>query len=135
MTAKVDHKRDRNIRAVEAFLSGLVENDVDKMPFAPEVILASPLDPDHPAVGREAVLHFLETRVFPRIPVHAAKVERHIVEGECVATLWEATFKSPKSGDVSVRIFDFFRVVDGLIKEVRPYFDPKALHQILDQNA
>lgn len=135
MTQRVENKRDMSIQAVEAFLSGLVESDVERMPFAPDVVLASPLDPGHPAVGKEAVVQFLETRVFPRIPVHDAQVERHIVEGEYVVTLWKAMFKSPENGDVFVRICDFFRVVDGLIKEVRPYFDPQALKQILRQAA
>jgi SnoaL-like domain len=118
MTEAVDNSRDIKIQAVEAFLSGLVESDVNKMPFAADVILASPLDPEHPAVGREAVVQFIKTRVFPRIPVRNAKVERHIVEADCVATLWEAKFKSPEGGDVFIRIFDFFRVVDGLIKSL-----------------
>jgi len=28
-----------------------------------------------------------------------------------------------------VPIFDFFRIVDGEIKEIRPYFDPKPLKE------
>jgi ketosteroid isomerase-like protein len=119
-------EREDKIRAAEAFLEGLTRNSVAAMPLAPGVVLTSPLDPDHPAVGKEAVVAFLNQRVFPRVPVRQAKVERHIVEGDGVATLWTATIHL-RSGDVSVRIFDFFRVRDGLIEEVRPYFDPKPL--------
>ena len=124
--------RERNIRAVEAFLSGLTKKDVDIMPFAPNVILATPLDPTHPAVGKEAVVRFLKTQLFPKITVRGAKVERHIVEGECVATLWEATFESSRDDKVVLPIFDFFRVEDGAITQIRPHFDPKALNQILN---
>ena len=49
-----------------------------------------------------------------------------MVEGDCVATLWKATFALPE-GNAVVPIFDFFRVENGLIKEIRPYFDPKPL--------
>ena len=50
-----------------------------------------------------------------------------MIEGECVATLWKATFLLPGHKRAVVPIFDFFRVVDGEIKEIRPYFDPKPL--------
>jgi limonene-1,2-epoxide hydrolase len=120
-------RTDSKIAAVEAFLGGLTQNSVDKMPLAPDVVIKSPLDPEHPLVGRQAAVAFLETRVFPRIPVRKAEVERHMTEGECVATLWKATFALPGGKQVDVPIFDFFRVEDGLIKEIRPYFDPKPL--------
>lgn len=120
------NKREENTRAVEAFLNGLTRNSVDLMPFAPHVILKSPLDPLHPSIGEDAVRAFLTTRVFPEIPVQRADVERHIVEGDYVATLWTALFNL-QGREVSVPIFDLFRVSGGLIHEVRPYFDPAPL--------
>ncbi|MEN3380231.1 MAG: glyoxylase family protein [Hyphomicrobiales bacterium] len=122
-----DNKQDPRLRAIDAFLAGLTSNDVDKMPFADDILLASPLDPDHPLKGKAAAIHFLKTRVFPTIPVRKAEVERHIVEGDCVATLWKATFAPSRDGEVVIPIFDFFRIADGKIKELRPYFDPKPL--------
>jgi limonene-1,2-epoxide hydrolase len=121
------NQADPKISAVEAFLSGLTENSVEKMPLHPNVVLKSPLDPDHPLLGREAAVEFLKSRVFPRIPVRKAEVERHMIEGECVATLWKATFALSGGKEVDVPIFDFFRVENGLIKEIRPYFDPTPL--------
>jgi ketosteroid isomerase-like protein len=118
---------DPRISAVEAFLGGLTDNSVDRMPLHPDVVLKSPLDPDHPLRGREAAVAFLERQVFPRIPVRKAEVERHMIEGDCVATLWKATFALPGGKEVDVPIFDFFRVEKGLIKEIRPYFDPAPL--------
>jgi limonene-1,2-epoxide hydrolase len=120
---------DPKIAAVEAFLSGLTENSVHKMPLAPDVVIKSPLDPEHPLVGREAAVAFLQDRVFPRIPVRKATVERHMTDGDCVATLWKATFALRGGKQVDVPIFDFFRVESGLIKEIRPYFDPKSLKE------
>jgi ketosteroid isomerase-like protein len=120
-------ERAEKLRAVEAFLQGLTRNNTRMMPFAPDVVLKSPLDPEHPAVGREAAVAFLEDRVFPRIPVRKAEVERHIVEGDCVATLWNATIALRNGSEVVIPIFDFFHVKDGTIKEIRPYFDPKPL--------
>ena len=115
------------ISALEAVIAGLTHNSVDKMPLHPDVVLKSPLDPDHPLRGKEAAVAFLERQVFPRIPVRKAEVERHMIEGDCVATLWKATFALPGGKEVDVPIFDFFRVEKGLIKEIRPYFDPAPL--------
>jgi len=92
-------------------------------------VLTSPPDPEYPLIVKAAAAEFLHTRVFPRIPVHKAEVERHVIEGECVATLWKATFMLPGNKRAVVPIFDFFRVVDGEIKEIRPYFDPKPLKE------
>ena len=114
---------------MQAFLDGLVNKDIERMPLAADLVLMSPLDPEHPLIGKAAAAEFLHTRVFPRIPVHKAEVERHVIEGECVATLWKATFMLPGNKQVVVPIFDFFRVVDSEIKEIRPYFDPKPLKE------
>jgi limonene-1,2-epoxide hydrolase len=122
-----DDQPDERLRTIHAFLKGLTKDDVDQMPFAPDIVLASPLDPEHPMVGRDAAIRFLKTRVFPSIPVRKAEIERHIVEGEYIGTLWKATFAPASGGEVVVPIFDFFRIVDGEIKELRPYFDPKPL--------
>ena len=124
-----DTKPDARLQAVKAFLAGLTSNDVNKMPFADDVLLANPLDPDHPLKGKTAAIQFLETQVFPIIPVHKAEVERHLIDGECVATLWKATFAPAGAGEVVVPIFDFFRIVNGSIRELRPYFDPKPLKE------
>jgi ketosteroid isomerase-like protein len=122
-----DHQQDPRLRAVDAFLAGLTTDDVGKMPFADDVLLASPLDPDHPLRGKAAAIEFLKTRVFPVVPVRTAEVERHLVDGEYVATLWTATITPASGGELVVPIFDFFRIVDGQIKELRPYFDPQPL--------
>jgi ketosteroid isomerase-like protein len=132
MSNHIDTQREQTIRAIEAFLDGLVRSSADTMPFDPDIVLISPLDPEHPKRGKEQAIEFLKTRVFPKIPVRGAKIERHIVEGENAATLWEATFKDARGGDVVVRIFDFFRVTDGLIREARFFFDPKPLKEILE---
>jgi ketosteroid isomerase-like protein len=126
MTMSGTHK-DPRLRAIHAFLDGLTKADVERMPLAPDIVLASPLDPEHPLTGKESVVQFLKTRVFPKIPVRDTQVERHIVDGDCVGTLWKATFASKDGTDIVVPIFDFFRIVDGHIKELRPYFDPQPL--------
>jgi predicted SnoaL-like aldol condensation-catalyzing enzyme len=120
---------DNKLVAIENFLAGLTSNDIDRMPLADDILLVSPIDPQHPLVGKQAVFDFLKTRVFPKIPVCKAEVERHVVDGDCVGTLWKATFALSGGRQVVVPIFDFFRIEDGKIKELRPYFDPEPLKQ------
>ena len=98
MNNQIGTERERAVRAVEAFLEGLVKSSVDGMPLAPDVILISPLDPANPKRGREQASNFLNL-IFPKIPVPAATVERHIVEGEYVATRRDATFRDAKGSD------------------------------------
>jgi hypothetical protein len=96
--------RERKLPAVQAFLDGLVSKDIEGMPLAADLLLTSPLDPEHPLIGKAAAAEFLHTRVFPRISVHKAEVERHVMEGECVATLWKATFVLPRNKQAVVPI-------------------------------
>jgi ketosteroid isomerase-like protein len=120
---------DNKLVAIENFLAGLTSNDIDRMPLADDILLVSPIDPQYPLVGKQAVFDFLKTRVFPKIPVCKAEVERHVVDGDCVGTLWKATFALSGGRQVVVPIFDFFRIENGKIKELRPYFDPEPLKQ------
>jgi len=53
MNNQIGTERERAIRAVEAFLEGLVKSSVDGMP------LISPLDPANPKRGREQASNFL----------------------------------------------------------------------------
>ncbi len=104
---------DNKFKAIEDFLAGLTSNDGEKMPFANDIVLTTPIDPEHPLIGKQAAFDFLKARVFPRIPVRKAEIERHLVDGDCVGPLWKATFAPAGRREVVVPIFDFFRIVDG----------------------
>jgi predicted ester cyclase len=131
MNNQIGTERERAVRAVEAFLEGLVKSSVDGMPLAPRRHSDQSTRSGKSQKRKRAGFEFLKPRIFPKIPVRAATVERHIVEGEYVATRWDATFRDAKGSDVLVSIFDFFRVTDGLIREARFFFDPKPLKDIL----
>jgi hypothetical protein len=81
------------------------------------VTFESPLSPR--VVGVKAVSELL-TGMFPVIK--GIRVRRHIVENEYVATRFDldTTF-----GEIPV--FDCFRVANGLIQEVRPFYDPRPI--------
>lgn len=106
-----------NIEAVERYLNGLQRKDMSNVPFAPDVTFESPLTPK--LEGKEQVVEFL-TGLFPAIK--DIRIQRHIAEGEYVATAFDfdTTFGV-------IPVFDCFRVSDGLLKEIRPYYDPRPI--------
>ena len=109
--------REDVIRAVEAYLNGLGSRDLSAAPFHPDITFEGPLGP--PIHGAAALREFL-TGLFPA--VKGVRIARHIVEGEWCATAFDfdTTFGT-------IPIMDCFRVKDGQIVSVRPYYDPRPV--------
>jgi limonene-1,2-epoxide hydrolase len=109
--------REDVVRVVEAYLYGLGSKDVSAAPFHPDIVFAGPLGP--PITGAAALREFL-TGLFPAI--NGVDVVRHIVDGEWCATVFDfdTTFGV-------IPIMDCFRVTDGQIVSVRPYYDPRPV--------
>ena len=105
------------VQAVESYLDGLQRKDLSHVPFAPSVSLESPLSPR--IMGIKAVSEFL-TGMFPTI--RDVRTKQHIVENDYVATRFDL---DTASGVIPV--FGCFRVANGLIQEVRPFFDPRPI--------
>ncbi len=105
------------VQAVESYLDALRRKDLSRVPFAPSVSFESPLSPR--VVGVKPVSEFL-TGMFPVIK--DVRVRQHIVENEYVATRFDldTTFGV-------IPVFDCFRVANGLIQEVRPFYDPRPI--------
>lgn len=106
-----------NARVVERYLSGLKNKNLSQVPFAPDVSFESPLTPK--LTGKERVVECL-TGLFPAIK--DIRIKQHIVEGEYVATVFDfdSTFGV-------IPVFDCFRISNGLLKEIRPYYDPRPI--------
>lgn len=109
--------RDELIKVVEGYLDGLRKKDLSKVAFAPDVTFESPLSAK--LIGEQAVADFL-TGLFPAI--RDIRVKQHIVEGEYVATVFDfdTTFGV-------IPVFDCFRVSNGKLKQIRPFYDPRPI--------
>jgi hypothetical protein len=103
------------VAAAESYLRGLREKDLRAVPFAPGVTIESPLTPKLTGVG--PVVGFL-TGLFPAIK--DVRITRVIAEGEFVAMMFDL---DTIFGVIPV--VDCIRVADGLIQEMRPYYDPR----------
>ena len=110
--------REEKVTVVEAYIHGLGDGDFTDVPFAADVTYESPLTPRK--TGKDAV-DFL-SGLFPIMC--GAEVLQHVVEGEYVATVFK--LRTP-NGETAV--FDKFRVVDGRLKEINPYYDPTVLKE------
>jgi hypothetical protein len=108
--------REALVTVVERYFEGLRTKDLSRVPFATDVSFESPLSP---RMTGQDVAAFL-AGVFPI--VKDVRVKQHIVEGEYVATLFD--FETIYG---TIPAFDCFRVVDGQIAQIRPYFDPRPI--------
>ena len=110
--------REEKIEIVETYIRGLGTRDFTDVPFADSVSYQSPLTPRR--VGLDAI-QFLE-RIFPII--RGAEIKQHIVEGEFVASVFDLHVTTG-----TVAVFDRFRVADGRLHEICPFYDPAVLNE------
>ena len=108
--------REEKIAIVEAYLYGLPTGDFSQVTFAPDVSFESPLSPK--VAGQPAI--DMVTGLSPFI--NEITIKQHIVEDDHVATLFDM---DTVYGVMPV--FDYFRVTEGQLKEIRPFYDPRPM--------
>jgi catechol 2,3-dioxygenase-like lactoylglutathione lyase family enzyme len=108
---------DPRIAAVESYFAGLKNKDLSNIPFADDVTFESPLSPR--VQGARLVTDFLRG-VLPIVT--NIRVHSHIVEGERVGCRFDLETKFG-----TIPAFDYFRIVDARIAEIRPFYDPRPL--------
>jgi hypothetical protein len=107
-----------NTAIAETYLEAIRTKDPSRAMLAPQVTLQFPLSP-RKIVGRESVIEY----VLSLLPgIDDVKLERHMTGGEYVATLWEA-----QTVWGTVPICTVFRIADGLIQDVRSFWDPRPV--------
>lgn len=105
------------IAVVERYLRGLKDRNLADVPFAHDVVFQGPLSPR--LTGVDAVKDILQ-EMLPVI--RDVRVQRHIAEGDYVATMFDL---DTLFGVIPV--CDCYQVVDGQLKQIRPYYDPRAI--------
>lgn len=113
------------IRTVDAYLSALSAKDISAAPLHSDVTFESPLSPL--IQGLDAVRQVF-TGFFPAM--NGISVSQHIANGEWCATLLE--METPFG---ALPMVDWFHVVDGQIKSIRVYFDPRPIVEGLSKTA
>lgn len=118
----MDDPRAKLIQVVEAYLNGLGNKDLSRVPFAPDFTYESPLLPalvgQPRLVGQEAI-DFL-SGLFPVIL--EVRVKQHIVEGEYCASLFDL-----HTIHGIIPVLDRFHILDGQLKLANPFYDPSPI--------
>ncbi len=106
-------------RVLDAYFRGFNAKNISLMPIGENVYFKPPVKSE-PVVGLESLRPFLEQAFskFDRIVV-----QRTIVEGEFACVMLD--YHVP--GIPPIPMVDCFRVVDGKVVEILPYFDTKLL--------
>src|SRR4030095_4299110 len=107
-------QRDSIATLIDPYVNGYQTGDWGKVRFAADVTFEGPLK--GPIRGESAVRTFLSS-----VRAKDVQVKRQIIDGEfaCVLADFETT------DGVTVPFCEFFRIKDGEIAEIRPYFDPR----------
>jgi hypothetical protein len=117
-TADRSAQRDRDsiTSLLDAYIDGYRTGEWGKVRFAADVTFEGPLK--GPISGESTVRTFLST-----VRAKDVRVKRQIIDGQfaCVLADFETT-----EGTI-VPFCEFFRISDGQIAEIRPYFDPRPL--------
>lgn len=109
--------RESNVEAVEGYLDAIRSKDLRRAPVASDIFITDPLVGE--LTGEEAWRGFVG-QMLPAI--NGVTVRQHVVEGDLVATLWEADTVWGV-----IPILELFRVEDGRIKEARAFLDPRPI--------
>lgn len=106
------------VAVVEVYLDGLRRHDLSAVALAPDVRFQGPTTAGE-LLGAQAVRDYLAS-MFPA--TLGIRVHRHVAEGDYVVTLFD--FETPRG---VIPVLDLFHVSGGLIRSIRPFFDPTLL--------
>ena len=113
-----------NIEVVDSYLNLLKSHDLTKAPFADDIVYESPTL-DTPIRGRQHVIRHMQAYL---PAMHDVKVVRHISEDDHVATLWKFYSAFGLS-----HLFQFVCIRDGLITDLRFFWDPRPFLEALGE--
>ena len=112
-------QREAVARVLDAYAQAMKTGDYSRVRFTPDVTFVGPLT-NGAIIGEAQVKDFLRK---VSTGVRDIRVKRQIIDGEFASVIADL---ETKEGNV-VPFSEFFRVVDGRIAEIRPYFDPRPL--------
>ena len=109
-----------NTQIAETYLEAYRLKDPSKALLAPDVSLQYPLAP-RKIVGKGNVIEYMLS-VMPGFD--GVELERHLVNGAYVATIWKA-----HTAWGTIPACTVFRIAAGAIAEIQSFFDPRPIVQ------
>jgi hypothetical protein len=102
-------------KLLDAYIGGYTTGDYTNVRFAADVTFEGPLT-NGKILGKSALQKFLSN-----VRAKDVRVKRQIIDGQFACVL--ADFETTEG--LVVPFCEFFRIEEGEIAEIRPYFDPR----------
>jgi DNA-binding HxlR family transcriptional regulator len=115
-------KREETVAFLDAYFAALQKGEIEKIPLAADVTLTGPMG--GPLKG-ELVVRALLLRVSQSFRNIKLVVRRHVIDGEHACSMFDMILSTGEA----VAFLDYFHIVDGKIKWLQPYYDPRPMQE------
>jgi hypothetical protein len=112
--------REETVAFLDAYFAALQKGEIEKIPLAADVTLAGPMVG---ALKGEPVVRAILVRVSQSFRNIKLVFRRHVIDGEHACSQYNMVLPTGKT----VALLDYFHIVDGKIKWLEPYFDPRPM--------
>jgi len=114
--------REETAKFLDAYFAALQKGEIDKIPFTADVTLTGPMG--GPLKG-EPVVRAILFRVSQSFRNIKLVVRRHVIDGEHACSMFDMILPTGET----VAFLDYFHIVDGKIKWLQPYYDPRLMQE------
>lgn len=114
--------REETVAFLDAYFAALQKGEIEKIPLAADVTLTGPMG--GPVTG-QAVVRALLLRVSQSFQKIKLVVRRHVIDGEHACSMFDMILPTGEA----VAFLDYFHIVDGKIKWLQPYYDPRPMQE------
>jgi DNA-binding HxlR family transcriptional regulator len=112
--------REETVAFLDAYFAALQKGEIEKIPFAADVTLTGPMG--GPVTG-EAVVRALLVGISQSFRNIKLVVRRHVIDGEHACSMFDMILPTGET----VAFLDYFHIVDGKIKWLQPFYDPRPM--------
>ncbi len=113
------------IENIQKFLDGLTNTSSSWMPLADSAVLITPLAENAYIKGKSAIQKFMNETIFPSYAPDDYEINRHVIDGNAVVTLWNAIYNQTQ---MTIQIADYFEFDSAYaITKIKPFFDSTQL--------
>jgi DNA-binding HxlR family transcriptional regulator len=114
--------REETAKFLDAYFAALQKGEIEKIPLAADVTLTGPMG--GPLIG-EAVVRAILLRISQSFRNIKLVVRRHVIDGEHACSMFDMILPTGET----VAFVDYFHIVEGKIKWLQPYYDPRPMQE------
>jgi DNA-binding HxlR family transcriptional regulator len=114
--------RDETAKFLDGYFAALKKGEIEKIPLAADVTLTGPMG--GPLTGEIAVRVIL-FRISQTLRNIKLVVRRYIIDNEHACATCDMILPTGET----VALLDYFHIVDGKIKWLQPYYDPRPMQE------